>query len=201
MLKPRLRDSKKSRESDIHPLGEFPKALIYEISKWIVYHFAVGKADISGEDWGDIFAKGVKGVHLSSPIGLADVVLDEGAWSVKSVKNDSPHDCKTIRVISGRNSPDYSYGIANPHDDPQRPAVVCQGDSSVRYYLCPKEVIPVEAVQEDWGLLWLCGGRVMVKKRAPRRTATIPMLEDELAVMWCLLRDGLECYLPEEARA
>lgn len=120
MVKPRLRDSKKSRESDIHPLGEFPKSLIYEISKWIVYHFAIGKADISGEDWGDMFAKGVKGTHLSSPLGLADVVLDEGAWSVKSVKNDSPQKCKTIRVISGRNSPDYSYGITDPHSDPQK---------------------------------------------------------------------------------
>lgn len=101
-------------------LGEFPKKLIYEISKWIVYHFAVGKADISGEDWGDIFAKGVSGNHLSSPVGLADVVLDDGAWSVKSVQNNHPHKCDKIRVISGRNSPDFSYGISDPHADPQR---------------------------------------------------------------------------------
>ena len=57
---------------------------------------------------------------MSSPLGLADVVLDEGAWSVKSVKADSPHEARTIRVISGRNSPDYSYGITDPHEDPQR---------------------------------------------------------------------------------
>lgn len=120
MLKPKLRDSKKSRQTDIHALGEYPKELVYEISKWIVYNFAVGKSDISGEDWGDIFAKGVNGNHLSSPVGLADVVLDEGAWSVKSVKINDPHTIKTIRVISGRNSPDYSYGITNPHDDPQK---------------------------------------------------------------------------------
>ncbi|MFA6169903.1 MAG: hypothetical protein WCW67_00140 [Candidatus Margulisiibacteriota bacterium] len=120
MLKPRLRDSKKSRQSSAHPLGEFPKIFIYEISKWIVYHFAVGKSDISGEDWGDIFAKGLNGIHLSSPVGLADVVLADGAWSIKSVKNDDPHKCKVVRVISGRNSPDYSYGISNPHDDPQK---------------------------------------------------------------------------------
>ena len=101
-------------------MGEFPKSLIYEISKWIVYHFAIGKSDISGEDWGDMFAKGANGNHLSSPLGLADVVLDEGAWSVKSVKNNAPHECKTIRVISGRNSSDYSYGISNPHEDPQK---------------------------------------------------------------------------------
>lgn len=120
MRKPKLRDSKKSRQTNVHSLGEFPKTLIYEISKWIVYHFAVGKADISGEDWGDIFAKGSGWQHLSSPIGLADVVMDEGAWSVKSVKNNNPHDCKTIRVISGRNSPDYSYGITDAHADPSK---------------------------------------------------------------------------------
>jgi hypothetical protein len=120
MPKPRLKDSKKSRESSIHPLGEFPKKLIYEISKWIVYHFAVGKSDIGGEDWGDIFAKGAEGSHLSSPLGLADVVLADGAWSVKSVKINRPHECRTIRVISGRNSPDFSYGITDPHADPQK---------------------------------------------------------------------------------
>jgi hypothetical protein len=51
-----------------------------------VYNFAVGKSDISGEDWGDIFAKAVDGGHLSSPVGLADVVLEGQAWSVKSVR-------------------------------------------------------------------------------------------------------------------
>lgn len=120
MLKPRLRDSKKSRDSSVYPLGEFPRKLIYEISKWIVYHFAVGKPDISGEDWGDIFAKGVDGNHLASPLGLADVVLADGAWSTKSVKFNRPHECEKIRVISGRNSPDYSYGITDPHADPQK---------------------------------------------------------------------------------
>jgi hypothetical protein len=120
MLKPKLKDSKKSRQVSVHDIGEYPEKLIYEISKWIVYHFAVGKSDISGEDWGDIFAKGVEGNHLSSPVGLADVIIDDGAWSAKSVKLEDPHNCKIIRVISGRNSPDYSYGISDPHDDPQK---------------------------------------------------------------------------------
>ncbi|MCX6985153.1 MAG: hypothetical protein NT118_10455 [Lentisphaerae bacterium] len=120
MLKPKLRDSKKSRYSSVHSLGDFSEAFILEISKWIVYNFAIGKADINGEDWGDIFSKGIKGEHLSSPVGLADVVMEDGAWSVKSVKANKPHDCKTIRVISGRNSPDYSYGITDPHEDPQK---------------------------------------------------------------------------------
>jgi len=93
--------------------------VIYEISRWLIYNFAIGKADISGEDWGDIFAKAIDGGHLSSPVGLADVVIDGQAWSVKSVKHDKPHECTSLRVISGRSSPDYSYGIENPHNDIQ----------------------------------------------------------------------------------
>jgi len=101
-------------------LGEFPESVIYEICRWLIYNFAFGKSKISGEDWGDIFAKSIDGDHLSSPLGLADVVVEGQAWSVKSVQHKNPHSCKKIRVISGRNSPDYSYGIENPHDDPQK---------------------------------------------------------------------------------
>lgn len=101
-------------------MGEFPNEVIYEISKWLVYSFAVGKSNISGEDWGDIFAKSIEGDHLASPVGLADVVLEGKAWSVKSVQNDNPHTCENLRVISGRNSPDYSYGITDPREDIQK---------------------------------------------------------------------------------
>jgi len=86
----------------------------------MLYNFAVGKSNISGEDWGDIFAKAIDGVHLSSPVGLADVVLEGQAWSVKSVQSANPHNCKQVRVISGRNSPDYSYGITDPREDIQK---------------------------------------------------------------------------------
>lgn len=50
---------------------------------------------------------------------MADVVFEGQAWSVKSVKNPNPHLCKKIRVISGRNSVDYSYGIKNVYADVQ----------------------------------------------------------------------------------
>lgn len=62
----------------------------------------------------------MEGSHLSSPVGLADVVLDDGAWSVKSVKTDRPHECGSVRIISGRNSPDFSFGITDSHVDPQK---------------------------------------------------------------------------------
>ncbi len=119
MRQPKLRDTKNRVNTELYPIGNFPQHVIYEISRWLIYNFAVGKANISGEDWGDIFAKSIDGVHLSSPVGLADVVIDGQSWSVKSVQHNNPHACAAIRVISGRNSPDYSYGIQNPHDDIQ----------------------------------------------------------------------------------
>jgi len=119
MRKPRLRDGKNRKSSELYPLAEFPSSVIYEVGRWIVYQYTTGKTDISGEDWGDIFASAINGEHLSSPIGLADVVYSGQAWSVKSVKHTNPHNVKTIRIISGRNSPDYSYGIADPRADIQ----------------------------------------------------------------------------------
>ena len=117
MFKPKLRDGRPDKRYELYPLGEIPSGIICEVAKWIVYNFAMGKTDISGEDWGDIFAKSISGKHLSSPIGLADVILDNMAWSVKSVKKNNPLSCNKVRVISGRCSPDYSYGITNPHAD------------------------------------------------------------------------------------
>ena len=117
MNSPKLRDNKRRKGNEVYSLGEIPKNVITEIGKWIAYSFAIGKSDISGEDWGDIFSKSIDGDHLNSPLGLADVVKDGMAWSVKSVKHDHPHKCNKIRVISGRCSPDFSYGINNPHED------------------------------------------------------------------------------------
>lgn len=120
MQPPKLRDKRKGKVNEPYPFGNIPDKVIKEIGKWMAYNFAVGKADIDGEDWGDIFAKSIDGEHLGSPIGLADVVIDGMAWSVKSVKNDNPHKATKIRIISGRCSPDYSYNITDPHAEPEK---------------------------------------------------------------------------------
>lgn len=57
---------------------------------------------------------------MDSPVGIADVVLDKNCWSMKTVKNSDPLAAKNIRLISGLCSPDYSYGITDPHKDVQR---------------------------------------------------------------------------------
>ena len=117
MQRPKLKDNQGKKLFELYPLGNIPHDYIIEIGKWIAYRYAFGKTDIDGEDWGDIFAKAIGGQHLSKPLGLADVEYEGMAWSVKSVKNSNPHKCKSIRVISGRCSPDYSYNISNPHED------------------------------------------------------------------------------------
>mgnify|MGYP001565882649 CR=1 FL=1 len=44
------------RRSGPYPLGEFPDSLAIEIGKRIVHRLAVGHADITGDDFGGIFA-------------------------------------------------------------------------------------------------------------------------------------------------
>jgi hypothetical protein len=80
----------------------------------------MGNSDIDGQDWGNIFANAINGGHLDSPLGLADVIFEGMAWSAKSIKKPKPHTAKSIRIISGRCSPDYSYGITDPHKDIQK---------------------------------------------------------------------------------
>lgn len=94
-----------------------PESLVTDIAGSIVYLQYVGRKDMTGDDFGDAFARAVNGVHLSSPVGIADVVLDKMAWSMKTVKSNAPFSMKRVRLISGRCSPDYSYGINNPHED------------------------------------------------------------------------------------
>lgn len=121
MDKPKLRDSKKLKSHEPYQLNEIPEELITDIGAYFIYLLYIGRKDITGADWGDAFAKAIGGVHLDSPVGIADVVLEERlAWSMKTVKNVNPFACKNVRLISGRCSPDYSYGITDPHEDIQK---------------------------------------------------------------------------------
>ena len=116
---PRLKGGAK-RRSGPYPLGEIPDDIVLQIGKQIVHRLAVGHADITGDDFGGIFAAAIEGEHRSSPLGVADVIHNGCAWSVKTVKANNPFTQPKIRVISGRNSPDYSLGISDPRKDVQR---------------------------------------------------------------------------------
>lgn len=89
--------------------------MVYAIGRQLVHRLATGRADIAGDEFGDIFADAVKGIHYASPLGLADVAFNGTGWSVKTVKTEKPHKHERVRLISGRNSPDFSLGIENPH--------------------------------------------------------------------------------------
>lgn len=120
MMRPRLRDSKRLSTHDLYPLNVFPDDLIHKIGGYLIYLIYIGRKDISGDDWGDAFANSIGGNHLESPVGIADVVLGRNCWSMKTVKNANPLNVSTLRLISGRCSPDYSYGITDPHKDIQK---------------------------------------------------------------------------------
>lgn len=94
--------------------------MIVNLGGNLVYLIYTGRKDISGDDFGDAFAYTLNGRHLTSPLGIADVELNRLAWSAKTVKHSNPFTAQSVRLISGRCSPDYSYGITDPHKDVQR---------------------------------------------------------------------------------
>lgn len=120
MDRPKLRDSKNLGSHDLYPLNVFSKQLITDICGYLAYLIYTGRADVTGSDWGDAFAGAIHGTHLDSPIGIADVVYEKLCWSMKTVKANKPFTIPSVRLISGRCSPDYSYGITDPHKDIQR---------------------------------------------------------------------------------
>ncbi len=116
-LKPKLKDARLSRVVEPYPINELPDEIIKKIGSYFVYLLAIERKDITGTDWGDAFAYAVDGKHLDAPIGIADITLDTMAWSAKTVKANHPFSATKVRLISGRCSPDYSYGINDPHKD------------------------------------------------------------------------------------
>lgn len=94
-----------------YPLNEFPTDFGYELGKEIVYLLTTkGKPVLEGQEWEEIFANCIKATWKPSNVGLDDVVLGTCAWGAKTVKAKIPSQSKIIRLISGRNSPIYSYG-------------------------------------------------------------------------------------------
>jgi hypothetical protein len=117
MKRPRLRDGHKLITSELYPINEVKDDIIVKIAGYFTYLLYVGRKDINGSDWGDAFAKAIDGVHLDSPVGIADVIKGKMAWSMKTVKIKNAFNANNVRLISGRCSPDYSYGISDPHED------------------------------------------------------------------------------------
>ncbi len=116
--KPRLRTVDKSLPP--FPLSEFPKDFPFILGKELVYLLASkGKPILEGPEWEAIFATCIGAEWKPSNVGLDDVILGNTAWGAKTVKATHPSTQKKVRLISGRNSPVYSFGdTIDTHHDP-----------------------------------------------------------------------------------
>jgi hypothetical protein len=106
---PRLRTVNKSVSA--FPLNEFPKDFPFLLGKELIYLLASkGKPELEGAEWESMFATCIGAEWKPSNVGLDDVVMGNTAWGAKSVKATRPSTQKRVRLISGRNSPNYSFG-------------------------------------------------------------------------------------------
>lgn len=111
MAEPRLRTVNKAVPP--YRLNEFPHSFIEKFAEDVVYMLATKSAmSLEGNEWEQIFANCINAQWRPSNVGLDDVVLDNCCWSAKTVKSGSNiGEQKTVRLISGRNSPTYSFGV------------------------------------------------------------------------------------------
>jgi hypothetical protein len=106
---PRLRTVDKSLPP--FPLNDFSKDFPFSLGKELIYLLASkGKPILEGPEWEAIFATCIGAVWRPSNVGLDDIILGNTAWGAKTVKATNPSTQSKIRLISGRNSPVYSYG-------------------------------------------------------------------------------------------
>jgi hypothetical protein len=116
---PKLRTVNKSVPA--FQLNEFPKEFPFRLGKELIYLLASkGKPELEGSEWESIFANCIGAEWKPSNVGLDDVVMGNTAWGAKTVKASKPSEQKRVRLISGRNSPVYSFGekidiSANPN--------------------------------------------------------------------------------------
>ena len=106
---PKLRTVEKYKA--LYPLNKFPKDFAIKLGKEIIYLLASrGVPRLEGSDWEEIFARTIGAEWKPSNVGLDDIAHEQIAWGAKTVKNRRPSTVSKIRLISGRNSPIYSFG-------------------------------------------------------------------------------------------
>jgi hypothetical protein len=109
MQRPKLRTVEKYQP--LYPINKLPSNFALELGKEIVYLLATrGTPRLEGSDWEEIFARIIGVDWKPSNVGLDDIVYEQMAWGAKTVKNNKPSKVSKIRLISGRNSPVYSFG-------------------------------------------------------------------------------------------
>ncbi|RKX35187.1 MAG: hypothetical protein DRP64_19490 [Verrucomicrobia bacterium] len=110
MKPPKLRTVE--RYAPPYPLNNFPSNFPLGLGREVVYLLATRITPrLEGADWEEIFSRLIGGRWKPSNVGLDDVLLEQTAWSAKTVKATTPSTAKRVRLISGRNSPTYSYDV------------------------------------------------------------------------------------------
>jgi hypothetical protein len=98
-------------------LNDFPNDFPFLLGRELIYLIAsTGKSDLEGSVWENIFANCIGAEWKPSNVGLDDVVLGNTAWGAKTIKATYPSKQRKVRLISGRNSPSYSYGESIDED-------------------------------------------------------------------------------------
>jgi len=101
----------------LYPLNQLPANFALALGREIIYLLATrSDARMEGSDWEEIFARCIGADWAPSNVGLDDIVYRQMAWGTKTIKNNSPFDVKHVRLVCGRNSPDYSFNIKNVHN-------------------------------------------------------------------------------------
>jgi len=108
MPEPRLRHAEKYPPP--YELNSFPDEFAHAVGKEILALYATQqRASLEGPDWERIFAAAINGEWKPSNVGLDDIQLRNCAWGAKTVKNSDPFQTNRLRLISGRNNPEYSF--------------------------------------------------------------------------------------------
>lgn len=99
------------------PLNQLSRSALLSIGKSLfAARYIRNLNDFVGDEWERAFAIAINAEWRPSNIGLDDVQLHNTCWGAKTVKSANPRTQRRVRLISGRNSPTYSYGretIAN----------------------------------------------------------------------------------------
>lgn len=109
---PRLRTVNKATAP--FDTNKFPNEFVDTFSKNVVYMMATKQTmSLEGNEWEQIFAECIGADWKPSNVGLDDVVLGNCCWGAKTVfaSTKDLEKIEKVRLISGRNSPTFSYGV------------------------------------------------------------------------------------------
>lgn len=97
-------------------------AFALRLARGMVFHLLRAMGDsVSDADWAGLFVEAMETGVRNDEFGWCGICRGEAYYRTVSVWNPCPHQVKHVRLISGRNSLDYSFDIENVHtEDPNQ---------------------------------------------------------------------------------